>query len=210
MDQRVTQTSGEMGRRSPRQARAKEMIATILEATADILEDGGVEALNTNHIAVRAGVSVGAVYQYFPNKAAILLMLGRREMEAVRHAARAALDAPAVWPAPSPDRAAIRALLRTYDQWLKSKRAVVRAVLLHLDPAELAAPVEETVSAIALAGGDRLSGPGAQPSALQMFVATRALMGAVRAAVLEDQSFLRSPEFEDALVTLIRNYLHND
>jgi len=206
MDQRVDRISVEVRRRSPRQARAREMIATILEATADILEDGGVDALNTNLIAQRAGVSVGAVYQYFPNKAAILSMLGRREMEAVRKAAQAALDTPAVWPAPSPDRAAIRALVRTYDQWLTSRRAVVRAVLSHLDPSELAAPVEETVAAIAASDDDQ----AVNVSPLQMFVATRALMGAVRAAVLEDQPFLRSAEFEDALLTLTRNYLRAD
>ena len=210
MDQRVERTGVEVRRRSPRQARAKEMIATILEVTADILEDGGVEALNTNLIAQKAGVSVGAVYQYFPNKAAILSMLGQREMAAVGEAVRAALNAPAVWPAPSPDRAAIRALLRTYDQWLKSRRAVVRAVLSHLDPAELAAPVEETVAAIARADGDSAAGAEDAPAPLPMFVATRALMGAVRAAVLEDQPFLRAPEFEDALLALTRNFLRAD
>ncbi len=210
MDQRVDRTGVEVRRRSPRQARAREMIATILEVTADILEDGGVDALNTNLIAQRAGVSVGAVYQYFPNKGAILSMLGRREMGAVAAAARAALEAPVVWPAPSPDRAAIRALLRTYDQWLKSRRAVVRAVLLHLDPSELAAPLEETVVAISRADGDRAAGADGGPAPLQMFVATRALMGAVRAAVLEDQPFLRAPEFEDALLALTRNFLRAD
>jgi len=186
------------------------MLSTILEATAEILETGGVEALNTNLIAERAGISVGAVYQYFPNKAAILLMLGRREMEAVREATRVALKAPAVWPAPSHDRAAIRALLRTYDTWLHTRRAVVRAVLSHLDPAELAAPVEETVIAIARGDEDDPHGAETGPSALEMFVATRALMGAVRAAVLEEQPFLRRPEFEDALLALIRNYLRKE
>ena len=210
MDQGLIRTGVEVRRRSPRQARAKEMIATILEVTADILEDGGVDALNTNLIAQRAGVSVGAVYQYFPNKGAILSMLGRREMEAVADAARAALAAPVVWPAPSPDRAAVRALLRTYDRWLKSRRAVVRTVLTHLDPSELAAPVAETVAAIARAGGEGAAGADDGPTPLQMFVATRALMGVVRAAVLEDQPFLRAPEFEDALLALARNFLRAD
>ena len=203
MEQRADPIKVQGARRSPRQARAKEMIATIVEATADILEEGGVDALNTNLIAQRAGVSVGAVYQYFPNKAAILSMLGHQEMEAVRKAARAALDAPAVWPAPSPDRAAIRALIGVYDTWLKSRRAVVRVVLAHLDPAELAAPVEDIVAAIAAESGDPVS-------PLQMFVASRALMGAVRAAVLEEQPFLKSAGFEDALLTITRNYLRQE
>ncbi len=62
-------------RKQPLQARSRETYAAILEATARILETEGLEAANTNAIAERAGVSVGSLYQYFPDKAAIFAEL---------------------------------------------------------------------------------------------------------------------------------------
>ena len=62
-------------RKQPLQARSRETYAAILEATARILEAEGLEAANTNAIAERAGVSVGSLYQYFPDKAAIFAEL---------------------------------------------------------------------------------------------------------------------------------------
>ena len=54
-------------------------LPAILEAAARILETGGATGLNTNAIAQRAGVSVGSLYQYFPNKEAILAELIREK-----------------------------------------------------------------------------------------------------------------------------------
>lgn len=62
-------------RKKPLQARSRALYAAILEATARILEDEGLEAANTNTIAERAGVSVGSLYQYFPDKSAIFAEL---------------------------------------------------------------------------------------------------------------------------------------
>jgi len=62
-------------RKRPLQARSRETYAAILESTARILEAEGLEAANTNAIAERAGVSVGSLYQYFPDKAAIFAEL---------------------------------------------------------------------------------------------------------------------------------------
>jgi AcrR family transcriptional regulator len=70
-------------RRSPRQSRSRATWEAIVEAAAQILERRGPGALNTNHIAERAGVSVGSVYQYFPDKHAILAAAARRELEAM-------------------------------------------------------------------------------------------------------------------------------
>ncbi|MFM0718918.1 TetR/AcrR family transcriptional regulator [Paraburkholderia strydomiana] len=51
----------------------------ILEAAALVLEAGGFESYTTNHIAERAGVSIGSLYQYFPNKDAVTVALIERE-----------------------------------------------------------------------------------------------------------------------------------
>ncbi len=60
-------------RRRPVQARAKATRASILEAAVRLLQAHGAAGLNTNRIAERAGVSIGALYQYFPDKRAILV-----------------------------------------------------------------------------------------------------------------------------------------
>ena len=62
-------------RKAPGQARSKETVNVILEASARILESEGLRGFNTNAVADKAGVSVGSLYQYFPNKDSILLAL---------------------------------------------------------------------------------------------------------------------------------------
>jgi AcrR family transcriptional regulator len=66
-------------RRKPKQARARATVEAILEAAAQILERDGTAGYNTNAIAERAGVSVGTLYQYFPDKQAILMATAARE-----------------------------------------------------------------------------------------------------------------------------------
>lgn len=66
-------------------------MATILEASALILEAGGFKGLNTNLVAQRAGVSVGTLYQYFPNKDAIVVALSKRELDVFLEEAERAL-----------------------------------------------------------------------------------------------------------------------
>ncbi|MGY6252744.1 TetR/AcrR family transcriptional regulator [Paraburkholderia caledonica] len=67
-------------RKVPQQSRAQQTVATILEAAALVLEVKGSDGLNTNLVAQRAGVSVGTLYQYFPNKDALIVALSKREL----------------------------------------------------------------------------------------------------------------------------------
>ena len=66
-------------RKIPQQSRAEQTVATILEAAARVLETKGMEGMNTNLVAQRAGVGVGSLYQYFPNKDALIVALSKRE-----------------------------------------------------------------------------------------------------------------------------------
>jgi AcrR family transcriptional regulator len=59
-------------RKSPVQARSAASVDAILEATIQVLLNVGKERLTTTRVALRAGVSVGTLYQYFPNKSALL------------------------------------------------------------------------------------------------------------------------------------------
>lgn len=62
-------------RKQPRQARSAELVAVILEAAVQVLAKEGAQRFTTARVAERAGVSVGSLYQYFPNKASILFRL---------------------------------------------------------------------------------------------------------------------------------------
>ena len=62
-------------RKQPQQARSNELVAAILDAAVQVLAKEGAQRFTTARVAERAGVSVGSLYQYFPNKAAILFRL---------------------------------------------------------------------------------------------------------------------------------------
>jgi AcrR family transcriptional regulator len=59
-------------RKFPKQARARATIDAIIEASVQLLLDRGYDRFTTARVAERAGVSVGSLYQYFPNKAALM------------------------------------------------------------------------------------------------------------------------------------------
>ncbi|MER9879999.1 MULTISPECIES: TetR family transcriptional regulator [unclassified Mesorhizobium] len=62
-------------RKQPKQARSAELVAAILQAAVQVLAKEGAQRFTTARVAEKAGVSVGSLYQYFPNKAAILFRL---------------------------------------------------------------------------------------------------------------------------------------
>jgi AcrR family transcriptional regulator len=66
-------------RKQPKQARSTDLVATILEAALQVLAEEGAQRFTTTRVAEKAGVSVGSLYQYFPNKAAILFRLQNDE-----------------------------------------------------------------------------------------------------------------------------------
>jgi AcrR family transcriptional regulator len=65
----------------PQQERAKRTYEAILSAAAELLVEVGVERISTNLVAERAGITVPALYRYFPNKYAVLNALGAALMD---------------------------------------------------------------------------------------------------------------------------------
>lgn len=68
-------------RKQPHQARSQTTVEAIVEAAAQLIGRKGLDGFNTNAVAERAGVSIGSLYQYFPNKDAIMATLIRRTQE---------------------------------------------------------------------------------------------------------------------------------
>jgi AcrR family transcriptional regulator len=78
VDNAPTLERGIQPRRQPVQARSRERVERILDAAGQLLAEDGYDAVKTNAIAKRAGVSIGSVYQFFPNRFAIFNALAER------------------------------------------------------------------------------------------------------------------------------------
>lgn len=68
----MERSAAKKARKQPRQARAQATVDAILGATAHILVRDGYDNLSTNRVAEKAGVSIGSLYQYYPNKEALV------------------------------------------------------------------------------------------------------------------------------------------
>lgn len=83
-------------RKLPRQARARATFEAIVDACGQMLASGSYDALTTNGISERAGVSIGTLYEYFPNRESIVAALAanscRRLVERMREATEEALS----------------------------------------------------------------------------------------------------------------------
>ncbi|MEV5988962.1 TetR/AcrR family transcriptional regulator [Streptomyces sp. NPDC052051] len=68
-------------RRPPVQRRSAERLSRILDACADLLDEGGYDTLSTRAVALRAGVPIGSVYRFFDNKRSMVDALAERNLE---------------------------------------------------------------------------------------------------------------------------------
>jgi AcrR family transcriptional regulator len=71
-------------RRRPRQSRSLQRVTQVLNAAAELFSEIGYEATTTNAIATRAGIPIGSLYQFFPNKEAIAEALSKRYVTEMR------------------------------------------------------------------------------------------------------------------------------
>jgi AcrR family transcriptional regulator len=94
-------------RRRPSQRRSQVTVTAILDAAARVFEERGFAAGTTNRVAERAGVGVGSLYEYFPNKDALLVAVVERELERERSKLLAILE-------PGPDRRDLAAQLHAF------------------------------------------------------------------------------------------------
>jgi AcrR family transcriptional regulator len=186
-------------RREPSQERALRTIDTIFMATAQIVEEDGVAALNTNKIAARAGFSVGTLYQYFPSKEAILLaMIERQRARVLEKLSQLLSNAEQSFGTGRPDGERGGAA--------HSVRGTMIRLAWQMDH-------HDNVTHAMREAADRISmylaRMAAQHPELQLrsspaslFVVVRAVMGVIRSASLERSAWLGTPEFEAELQRL--------
>jgi AcrR family transcriptional regulator len=136
-------------RKCPRQARSAVTLDAIFEGTLQVLLSAGSSRLNTTRVAERAGVSVGTLYQYFPNKQALLLAVLERYLAKLMDTLEAACDDHRGATAEVMVEAAVKAYLRVKAQQPEVSRALY-LIAIELDSRGLVeAAIQRAEQAIA-------------------------------------------------------------
>ncbi|GAA6143211.1 TetR/AcrR family transcriptional regulator [Hydrogenophaga sp. 5NK40-0174] len=140
----ATATGPRLPRRVPSQARSVALVDAILEASTRVFDLRGFDGATTNEMADVAGVSVGSLYQYFPDKLAILTALHeqhvRQTMSSVAAVMEEALASKPVLPLREVLRKAVRSSLDLHTERLSLQR------VLHQQYPHLAYPVGESAA----------------------------------------------------------------
>lgn len=196
-------------RKNPKQARARHTVATLLDTTARILAAEGGDRLSTNHLARKSGFSVGTIYQYFPNREAIVLALIERQRADVRRriATAAARDGGTV---EERLRAIVRILHDAFDVHRKPARRLASALVRLAATHGLPAPSDSLAEAIVTVWRDHEGARGRPLNDAETFVLTRGLVETLRHAVLHGSALLGTREFEDALLRMVLGFLRAD
>jgi AcrR family transcriptional regulator len=154
-------------RKRPKQARSAQLVATILEAAVQVLAQEGAQRFTTARVAEKAGVSIGSLYQYFPNKAAILFRLQSDEWRRTAELLRGILE-----DARTPPLERLRTLVHAFIR-SECEEAEIRVALNDAAPLYRDAPE----AAEARASGDRTVQVFMQEVLPETSQATRALAG---------------------------------
>ena len=197
----------ELHRKTPVQERSKQTIETILDAATQVLQVEGEERFTTNRVAEKSGFSIGTLYQYFPNKNAIVEALAERERIAIEATVAKAISKADPHEIEDVIRTVVRTAINAFGRRRKLRKfVIIQMIRLNLAPIVLKSMDKigiSVVKAIEARGKGRV-----RPlSEAASFVLTRAIVGAIRSAVLEDRLILDSQDFEDELVRLALQFL---
>lgn len=193
-------------RKTPVQERSRRTVDEILGAAARILVEDGYSALTTNDVAAAAGVSIGSLYQYFPNKAAILFRLQSDEWRQTTELLRGILE-----DASRPPLERLRTLVHAFIR-SECDEAAVRVALDDAAPLYRDAPEAHE----ARASGARTVEGFMQEALPDASEATRALAGDLITTTLSavGKQFSESPRtpaeietYADAMADMLCAYL---
>ena len=202
--QRQTRTTP---RKRPRQARSRATVDTVLEATARVLVKHGFDGLTTNLVADTAGVSIGSLYQYFPNKAALVGALIERHVETMTSLALGELTRVARLPVGEAIRSVIEVMISAHAVHPELHRVLTEQVprvgrMAKL--AEIEALVQRMVAGLLAARRDELA--IADPD-MAAYVLVSAIEAITHRAALFSPELLRDPRLIDETCTMVRRYL---
>jgi AcrR family transcriptional regulator len=171
----------------------------MFEAAARVIERDGIVAITTNRIADECGISVGSLYQYFPNKDALLIAMALRELAASADQVKAAINS-ARRSGGDVAEAAARALLASVGAQHKVRRELIEFCTKIGRWDVLQEPIREVEGLVAAPNG-----AGLDP--LQAFVASSAVIGILRASLMRDGEWLDDDRLPREIAKLLHGYV---
>lgn len=195
----------ETKRKTPRQARARATVDAILFAAAHILKTDGQSGFTTNRIAEVAGVSIGSLYQYFPNKQAIVDALRERHDKFYEHEVQEGIE---------------RSISLDFREGLQ--RMLRQMVVLHRQDTKLHGEIrrdlvltgaderEFTQHLIEFLEEEREQLRPIPDRELTAFIAMTTLQHLIHGVVLHSPERLDNPHYIDELVELAARYFGAD
>jgi AcrR family transcriptional regulator len=200
-------------RKQPKQERSQVTVEAILSATTHILTENGYDQLTTNRVAERAGVSIGSLYQYFPNKEALIFALAEHHANEMVQLAQQHLAGLSVGEASLQENRTIPEVLRQIIKAALAAHAVNpklhrvlheqiphSEVMQRLDQAKM----ENLLRSFLEQRADQL-----QPKNLELtvFMVERTIRALIHGAIIDRPELLKTGEFEQELMVMLSAYL---
>ena len=194
-------------RKSPQQSRSRVTVEAILDGAIRVLQQEGSLALTTTRIAQAAGVSVGTLYQYFPNRKSILDALQEREFQRTLIVMQEVMVDSQPGSSDELARAVIRGLFRMYAAAPELHRVLVIEGLVGEAPEQVKAFDLRMVSLVrSVLTGARLTCRRKNVDAAA-FVAYQSVRASMMAHLLESPSGIDEAALTEELADLLLRYL---
>jgi len=194
-------------RKLPQQDRSRLTVEAILEATTHILTQEGYDKANTNRIAERAGISIGSLYQYFPNKESLMAALIEQHSNEIAELVESKLkdlsDAPLEIAIPALVKAVIAA--HAINPCLHQ---VLSEEIPRSERSQQVQKADERITELLRVYLAQWNGR-IRPQNLEMtvFILSRTIESLCHSAVIEQPGFVSNAQFEQEVANLILLYL---
>lgn len=194
-------------RKRPRQDRSKATVDAILAATAQVLVSKGFDGLTTNAVAEAAGCSIGSLYQYFPNKEALVAALIEHHLDIKSALTVAELQRVATLPAQHAVRAMIVLTMESYRDEPDLKRVLIEQVPRVGRMAKIAALHAGTLQMVTALLRARQKEMRIENPDMAAFILMSAIEAICQRAALFEPARLRDPALIDEATAMAVRYL---
>lgn len=198
-------------RKSPKQARSKNIVDAVMESSAHIFANLGYEKTTTNRIAEKAGISIGSLYQYFPNKDSIFAKIIEKTLSEHRIIIIDELKKRKSESLPQVIDAIISLLVDVFID----KKKFLQLLFVHIPRLEKTrdllfnrnAVVQDLKAHILEFHNEEIQVENLEET---MFVITNAIMGVVYTAILSDETLISPTNLKDQLALMVKRTLGVD